>query len=290
MGTTRVRLDRELLFLYREVTVLNLLYTCSITVLYLLYSSPTAVICFISKKDYFDRMFLFSRFPPCPGNPDDYQLVVTREGKYWRKKRGRVRPANLNYKFQGNTDVMSVVSPAARRVMVAMEPFMRGIRRGRLNNRISSAFRKSLEEEGCLRLSYLKGLEFQREHPMDLMVRGQYPVLVSDRRVRVELDSEKIYVEPQNPLVTDFYFELVLLYGNVNEDGGLRTECVDSPLFAYRGGKKTVCVLELDLPEEGDWCAILKVSSLEDKQVAMNDKNYRMRVMEGGEKGLHEKY
>jgi hypothetical protein len=226
-------------------------------------------------------MFLFSRFPPCPGNPDDYRLVVTREGKYWRKKRGRVRPAKLNYKFQGNTDVMSVVSPAARRVMVAMEPFMRGIRRGRLNNRISGAFRKSLEEEGCLRLSYLKGLEFSRDHPMDQLVRGQYPVLVRNGRVRVELDSKKMWVDPQNALVTEFYFDLVLLYGDVNEEGVLRTESMESPLFIYRDRSKKVCVLELDLPEEGDWCAILKVSSLEGNEVAMNDKNYRMRVMEG---------
>jgi hypothetical protein len=227
-------------------------------------------------------MFLFSKIPPCPGNPEDYVLVKTRERTFWRKKRGTVTPITLTGKFLSNVEVMSVVSPAARRVMVAMEPYMRGIRRGRLNDRIGNCFRKSLEEKGCLRLGYLKGLEFQREHPMDLLVRGQYFVSVIDGRVRVELDSAQLYVEPLNPLVTEYYFELVLLYGDVNEDGGLRTESMQSTLFIYGDRSKKVCVLELDLPEKGDWCAILKVSSLEGNEMAAHPMHYRMRVVEGG--------
>jgi hypothetical protein len=226
-------------------------------------------------------MFFFSRMPPCPGNPEDYVLVESKEGKYWRKKRGIVRPARLNATFQSNAQVMAVVSPAAKRVSTAMHPYLLGIAGGRLNVRIANAFRKSLKEKGCLRLSYLKGMEFQAAHPMDRLVRGQYTVSVSDTSVRVELALDQITVEPLNPLVTEYYFELVLLYGDVNEETGLRTESTESPLYFYRDKTKAVCVLELDLPHQVDWCVVLKVSSLEGNQLAAHPMHYRMRVIEG---------
>ncbi len=41
------------------------------------------------------------------------------------------------------------------------------------------------------------------------------------------------------------------------------------------------CALELDLPKEGEWCLVLKVSSLEDKELAKHTKHYRGKVVEG---------
>jgi hypothetical protein len=89
-------------------------------------------------------------------------------------------------------------------------------------------------------------------------------------------------MKAQNRLATEFYFELVLLYGDANEEWGLRTENVESQLYVYGEKTKKVCVLELDLPEQEDWCVILKVSSLEGNQLAVHPMHYRMRVVEGG--------
>jgi hypothetical protein len=226
-------------------------------------------------------MFSSSRVPPCPGNPEDYVLVQSKEGVHWRKKRGTVRPARLNPAFLGNAHAMAIVSPAAKRVIAAMRPFLRGISRGRLNARIANAFRRSLKEKGCLQVSYLKGLEFQADHPMDGLVKSQYSVSVGSGSVRVEIPIDHIHMKAQNPLATEYYFELVLLYGDANEDWGLRTESVESPLYVYGDRTKRVCVLELDLPEQEDWCVILKVSSLEGNQLAVHPMHYRMRVVEG---------
>jgi hypothetical protein len=226
-------------------------------------------------------MFTCRRVPPCPGNPEDYVLVQSKEGVHWRKKRGTVRPARLNPAFLGNAHAMAVVSPAAKRVIAAMRPFLRGISRGRLNVRIADAFRRSLKETGSLRLSYLKGLEFQAQHPMDGLVKSQYTVSVRARSVRVEVPFDHLHIEAQNRLATEFYFELVLLYGDANEEWGLRTENVESPLYVYGDRAKRVRVLELDLPDQEDWCVILKVNSLEGNYLAVHPMHYRMRVIEG---------
>jgi hypothetical protein len=103
----------------------------------------------------------------------------------------------------------------------------------------------------------------------------------SVRVVRVEVPIDHFPIEAQNRLASEFYFELVLLYGDPNEEWGLRTENVESPLYVYWEKTKRICVLEVDLPEQADWCVILKVNSLEGNYLAVHPMRYRMRVVEG---------
>jgi hypothetical protein len=221
-----------------------------------------------------------SKKPPCPGNPEDYIFVKTIEGGNWRKKRGTVKQAKLNEAYKASRNNTKIVSPAARKVRAALEPYMRGIQPGRLNVRIGTAFRKSLKNNGGLQLHFLKGLELQRDHPMDQLLISQFSVRVEKGDVRVEIPIHPRCVKPFNDLVTDYYFEAVLLYGDVNEEHGLRTESVESRLYSYYSEETTTCIMELSLPEEKEWCLLLKISSLEGKEVAVHPRHYRMKVVE----------
>jgi hypothetical protein len=225
-------------------------------------------------------MFFSRNVPPCPGNPEDYVLVKSKEGPYWRRKRGRVKAAQLNGTFEANVRSMKLISPAAKRVSDALRPFLTGITTGRLNVRIGGALRRSLKEKGRFLLGYLKDMELQAEHPLDGLLMTGYRISQNGSSIRLELPLERGSVKPQNRLVSHFYFEAVLLYGDVNGSMPLKTVSVESALYSIRPEAGTVCVLELPMVEE-DWCLVLKISALEGNELAAHTKHYRMKVVEG---------
>jgi hypothetical protein len=219
------------------------------------------------------------KIPPCPGDPRDYNLVKTREGYYWRRKRGSVKPATVNDSFNVNANATAALSPAASRIQRALTPFFQGIKRGRLINRMSRELRKSLKANGSFELKYLKGIDCQREHPFEEMVRVPYTVVVDKKTARIEIPIEKEGIRHLSPIVTDYYFEAILLYGDAGKENGLRTESVDSPLYPVGTELKEKCILEFDLPRSRNWIMILKINSLEGNELAIHPRHYRMKFI-----------
>jgi hypothetical protein len=216
--------------------------------------------------------------PPCPGDAEDYVWVESSETPHWRRKRGTIVQARLNSGFELSNERTKMVSPAAKRVRKALACYLRGLAPGRLNNRICNAFRKGLKENGKMGLSCLKGLEIQKKHPLDGMLQCNYSFQVLDKRLRIEIPVDWSSVKPLNPLVTDYYFEAVLLFGDVSRERGLETESVESKLYPMYTNTESVCVLELERPE-GDWCVLLKINSHEGNEMAVHTKHYRMKVI-----------
>jgi hypothetical protein len=81
-----------------------------------------------------------------------------------------------------------------------------------------------------------------------------------------------------NTLVTGYYFEVILLYGDVHRERGLEIISAESKLYSYCVEKTDLCVLTLPVPRE-EWCLFLKISSLEGNELAVNTKHYRMKVI-----------
>ncbi len=219
--------------------------------------------------------------PPCPGNPEDYVLIKTKEGVFWRRKRGSIKPVSLNHGFQIAVEATKIVAPAAKRIITALQPYLSGLHTGRLNIRISNALRRSLKETKGLKLSYLKGIEVQAEHALEQMLYA-YKAGVDDKGVYIEIPIDKGVVKAQNRLATHYYFEALLVYGDVNKEKGLRIKDVESPLYPINSKTKAICVLSLPLPAKGDWMAVLKLSCLEGNELAAHPKHYRMKVVEVG--------
>ena len=99
---------------------------------------------------------------------------------HWRRRRGTVKPARLNAGFKASSEVTKVVAPACKRIRTALESYLRGLQPGRLHNRMGKVLRRCLSEKGRLALSYLKGMELQREHPLDAMLRAPYRISVDE--------------------------------------------------------------------------------------------------------------
>jgi hypothetical protein len=137
---------------------------------------------------------------------------------HWRRRRGTVKPARLNAGFQASSEVTKIVAPACKRIRTALQPYLRGLQPGRLHNRMNTALRRSLSEKGRLALSFLKGIDLQREHPLEGLLRTPYRITLDKDTVRMEIPLEPHTVKPLNRLVTDYYFEAVLLYGEVGKE------------------------------------------------------------------------
>src|SRR6478672_11061821 len=149
---------------------------------------------------------MFNREPKCPGNREDYTLVDGKEGKHWRKKRGRLKPATLNRAFQASNDLIKVLSPVAAKIASSLNQYIVGFKTGRLNIRIIACLRKSFKETNHLQLAYLKGLQFQREHPLELMVL-RYVINTSNKNINIAIDIGYGCIIPQNNVATHYYFE-----------------------------------------------------------------------------------
>ena len=175
---------------------------------------------------------------------------------------------------------MKISAPAASRIMRRLSPYLSRLDTGRWNARISARLRKALKEGGRLTFTYLKGMDMQPQHPLEKLLKAYTQVKVAAQEIAVTIDVKEYTIKRHNGIVTDYYFELLLLWGDAGSDKGLRVEEVDSPVYRIEDDYGTECRLSLVLPPEGQaWIALLKVSCIEGRELAMAPGMYGMKVI-----------
>ena len=219
------------------------------------------------------------RRPPSPG--PDYVWIKTSEGGYWRRKRGTIKKAKLNRPFQEGSKRMKQSAPATSRILDKLAPYTNGLYMGRLHSRISGMLRTSLKESGKADLRCLNGLDLQRDHPLERLLRVNAKTKVTADEVVVMLPVGERTLNRLNTLVTNYYFELVLLYGDAVKANGLRTESMESDVYEIEKNYNLTLKLHLVLPEK-PWIALLKVNSIEGDELAQSYKLYGMKVIGAG--------
>ena len=217
--------------------------------------------------------------PPCP-DPALYILVKTREGVYWRRKRGTVKKARVNNVLAANNAAHKILMPVASRILKQLEPFTRQLDKGRITIRLASALLKSFLEKPRVNYSVLKDLVFQPAYPFDRLLLTSYEVKTEGKQLHLHIDIYKGCVKAQNKLVTDYYFELILLYGKAWKENSLRIRYAESGLYSYGKEKPGVCTLSLATAAAHEpWLLLLKLNSLEGKEMAAHPKHYGMKVI-----------
>jgi hypothetical protein len=222
------------------------------------------------------------KIPPPPPY-GQYVWVKTKEGGYWRTKRGSFRPASLNEAYQKGSHAIKISAPAASRIMRRLSPFLTSLETGRLNARISGKLRKALKEKGKLCFTYLEGLDMQPEHPLEKLLKADVRIEQHDQELTVSIPVNAYTIKLHNGVVSAYYFELILLWGDAGSNNGLRVDEVDSPVYRIGEDYGSECRLSVELPLEGEpWMAMLKVSCIEGREMAMAPRMYGMKVVGGG--------
>jgi hypothetical protein len=211
-----------------------------------------------------------------------YVWVTTKEGSFWRRKRGSVKPAPVNDVLARNAEASKVTGPAAKRIVDKLRPFFGGLQTGRLTVRIIGALRKALNQKGAIDFTNLDGMELQPEYPLNNLLLVPYIVNQTDRSLRILIPIEKGGVKQYNNIVSDYYFEAVVVEGDATKDNSLRVDSVQSQVYPI-GDDKKQCELILDLPaQKGPWMLLLKISCHEGNEMAVHPSHYGMKVVKVG--------
>src|ERR1051326_2660887 len=85
---------------------------------------------------------------PPPGDAENYVLVTTREGFYWRRRRGTIKKAELNEALKKYAKATNLTSPAAKRVRDKLGEFLRQLDTARFIANVSARLKKTYVKTG----------------------------------------------------------------------------------------------------------------------------------------------
>jgi len=227
------------------------------------------------------------KLPPCP-DPERYQLVRTKEGEFWRLKRGLKKPAILNNRLQENSDLVKQTSTAGSRIYGALQPFAEDLALHRIFNKIITLLRGGLKRNGHLNVSVLRGLDLQKDYPLRRLLRGGFQWHHDKEKhvfgFRIDIPERGGAILRQNKIMSAYRFIIILVHGNPGEDGGMQLKSVMSKNYSFEGdGVAGECLLELPYtPEPGQWLFCLRAECLQEGKVAPHPKSRALQVLDGG--------
>jgi hypothetical protein len=217
------------------------------------------------------------QLPPCP-DPLLYQMIKTKEGYFWRRKRGTVTKVSINKSFAEQVKAVKITAPAASRILGKLEPYTRQLQMGRITMRLSAQLRKGLKM-GKLNYTCLQDFEFQKQYPLFKILMTNYVIVEKKDSLQISIPLKEAVLK-QNNLATHFWFDAVLLYGDATKDNGVKCVDASSSPYAFNQIKETTCILSLPLPKQKtSWLLLLKVGCIEGNEMAMHPKHYAMKVI-----------
>jgi hypothetical protein len=227
-----------------------------------------------------DRKYIPPPLPP--PDPENYILVQGKEGPHWRRKRGTVTKATLNATLKKYADATSVASPAAKRIKEKLGEFLHGLDTARFVANVSARLKKVYVEKGTWDYSLLGNYDFQPDNPMGQILDTTYMVMPVKNTLLLVLNLDNHSVRAKNKLVSQFYFDFILLWGDPSKKNKLRIDSDTSSMYPFKKKFNTECRLSLDLPSKGPWMALLKVSCFEGKTLAHHPRHYGLKVVKAG--------
>lgn len=212
-------------------------------------------------------------------------LVETKEGAFWRMKRGAGgKAAELNEGFSAARDMVKMLSPVAARFVAVMRHYLRGLEPGRINNRVKSVLQRSLKETGGMDYKYFNDFVFQPLYPL-------YNVLLTVPEFKTGEEYVSVYVpipeggavKRQNEIVTDYRFALIMFVGDPLSGQEVDTYDVMSAIYKMGKQYEEGCELRLKRPTAGEpWMCCLRIVTYEGNEVAYNSRHSGMKVVGWG--------
>lgn len=218
--------------------------------------------------------------PPCPGNPEDYTWHDTKEGGHWQRNRGTVTTAKLNTSFKNNVKLTKITSPSATIIKSKIMPFLEGLETGRFVANVSGLLKRGYNKTGKLDFLALKEYELQPDYPLSKLLTRAYDVSIQKNEVIIDIHLGERAVKKFNNLVTGYFFELILLFGELSKPNSLRVDSDTSSIYDIRLKTQTICRLSLPLPTKKlSWMAMLKLHSVQGKDPGSYYKHFGMKVV-----------
>ena len=218
-----------------------------------------------------------------PPDPHNYVFVNSKEGGYYRRKRGSVKEATLNIQFQGTADAMKIVAPVAKMIRYKLHSFLSDMDCGRFLGNFSGKIVKAYAETGTINYKYLKDYDIHIAHPLSNLVRAGYSIRQVNENIHLHIPIDTGTVKQFHDSATGYYFDAVLLHGNPLMENGIRVESEVSPLYTFESNVKDGCNFEFLLPENTyPWMVLLKCTCVEDRELLAGGRYRGMKVVAVG--------
>ena len=228
------------------------------------------------------KLYKRKDIPPCP-NPAAYTLIRMKNNLYyWRRKRGTVIPARLNAAFIQNVELTKLLSPLCTKITEAISSFWTDLPLNGWHVAVLTAIKRYYKEKGCIRYSHLKNLELQPQYPFRKLFTGPAKISIENELLNLRLLVTNKTVIRSNGLVTDFYFESVMIIGDISVQEKLITQSEQSELFSFQEKIDRTCTFSFAIPRHQPWILFLKIACYEGNQKAAHYKNYAMKIIETG--------
>jgi hypothetical protein len=212
-------------------------------------------------------------------NPDPERWIDIKTKEGWLRRRKPKKKPKLNAVMQEHADAAKLTMPAANRLLGKLEPWVRGLDLGRVRAKMAARLKKSYFETGKMNFTYLLDMDIQPDRTMKALLIPRPKVFLTDELVvKILILEETLRIK--RSIFTDFYFELIMLWGDVMKEGSLRVIDVESKLYPRLTEVSGECVLKIDVPPTKEpWMALLKVNCLEGKELAHNPRHYALKVI-----------
>jgi hypothetical protein len=227
------------------------------------------------------------RYPadkPCPF-PGQMVIVDTREGAFWRMKpKVRAGVDGMNAAMKANMGMMSVLSPAAAKLVRELKYCLNGMKCGRITVSMKNCLHRSVKETGGLNYSYFAGFTFQPRYRLDRLLLMSPSFRVDGKYVVMKVDiPETGAVRKRSALITGYRLVMVMVVGNPIGEGEVDVFEVMSPLYESERAVEEGCVLRMVIPDGGEpWMVLLRIVSYEGRHVALSPRHAGMKLVGWG--------
>lgn len=220
--------------------------------------------------------------PPCP-DPRYYVLIHTKEGSYWRMKRGLGKPALLNDALKESAGRMKITSPAAKNIIASIRHHLHDLQTGRITVKMGARLGKALKEGGKVDYSFLPGYDFQPYFPMADLVRIPLQLERAENAMRlyIDLHKDEEIIRKTSDGITGYRFSAILVKGDPLQE--VRSNSMNSAVYPIQLPEDTTCVLSLVAPPVGTpWFLCLKVMVMVNNAPAAEPALKAMSVIAAG--------
>lgn len=230
------------------------------------------------KKRKFNR-----KPPPCP-DPDKYALVRGKNGYFWRRNRGTVKPAVLNAVLKRSASLTGPSNRAAKQMMTLLAAFTQEMALGTSVTRVAGAFKKSYLQTGKMDFRFLEQLKFQENHPIYKFYTGYISAKVKESSIHLDIEVGDRFIKRHTRSATGYQLKAILLYGDPSKERGIKIETDESHTYLFGDVERATCKLSFVLPSRNrPWIVLLHIGCTMDKHGDAGPKYQALVVVKTGQ-------
>lgn len=200
------------------------------------------------------------RIPPCPGDPEKYTLVRAKNGYYWRRNRGTVKPAVLNEVLSRSAAITSKTNRAAKHMMSLLAVFTQQMSLGMSTTGVGGAFKRAYLQDGRMDFRFMHEITFQEGYPIHKLFTGHVYPKIERGSIQLQIGVGDLYVKAPSRHAAGYRLTAILLYGDPSKDRGIKIETEESQIYSFKEKKQEDCKLSLVLPAKNrPWVVLLHI-------------------------------